>query len=193
MKKTIPKFLHKALKDTIGKVKTIMFGKEDILNTEYIFEKQWDERHTVMRRVTFQARETHPLHTLLHNNDSFDEFVEALESGDNDEASQIADRAIVDYEDYFNDSAYDYGERVDEEDYDEEYDETIDSENNIYMRGDDQPIEIQAVWQDYLPTIQQNWYINPFRWIFGLKHTPLSEPSEIRWIERQQSRNQEDS
>ena len=49
MKKTIPKFLHKALKDTIGKVKTIMFGKEDILNSEYIFEKQWDERHTVMR------------------------------------------------------------------------------------------------------------------------------------------------
>ncbi len=61
------------------------------------------------------------------------------------------------------------------------------------MRGDDQPIEIRAAWQNYLPTIQQNWYINPFRWIFGLKNTPLSEPAEIRWIEQQQSSNQEDS
>lgn len=189
MKKTIPKFLHKTLKDTIGKVKTIMFGKDDILNTQYTFEKQWDERHIVTRRVSYQTRETYHLHTILAYNDSFDDFVVAMESGDTEEAMQIADNAIEEYEDYFNDSAYDYGEVIDEEDYDQEYDETIDSENNIYMKGDNQPIEIKAAWEQYLGTTANHWYLNPFKWIFGLKATPLNANAEVRWFDQQRANN----
>ena len=59
------------------------------------------------------------------------------------------------------------------------------------MRGEDQPLAIRSAWEEYIPIIQQNWYIHPFKWIFGLKHTPLSEQAEIRWFEQQRSRNQE--
>ena len=192
MKKDIPKFLHKTLKDTIGKIKAMRFGVNDMLNTQYIFEKQWDERHIVQRRVTYQTREQHYLHTILDNNDSRDEFMQALADGNVQEANQIADRAIGEYEDYFNDDAYDYGEIIDEEDMDQEYDEHMDSENNIYMNGYDQPRAIREMWVNFLPERQQQWYLNPFRWIFGLKPTPYSETREISWIQQQNNNSELD-
>ena len=73
---------------------------------------------------------------------------------------------------------------------DQEYDDTLDSENNIYMNGYDQPRAIREQWVDFLPERQQQWYLNPFRWIFGLKPTPLSETREISWIQEQNNNSE---
>ena len=189
MNKQIPKFLHKTLKDTIGKIRTVLFAHNDIGSINLTFERQWDERHVVMRRVTYQHRETIELHEVIQYCDRWGEWLDAMNNNQTDVAYAIADECIQEYEEYFVDSSDGYGDIIDEDDYDQEFDEFIDSDNNIYMQGANQPREIKVEWERYssvLPTNHSTWYLNPLRWIFGLKLTPLTESAEARWLESRQ-------
>ena len=189
MNKQIPKFLHKTLKDTIGKIRTVLFAHNDIGSINLTFERQWDERHVVMRRVTYQHRETIELHEVIQYCDRWGEWLDAMNNNQTDVAYAIADECIQEYEEYFVDSSDGYGDIIDEDDYDQEFDEHIDSDNNIYMEGIRQPREIKVELERYssvLPINNSTWYLNPLRWIFGLKLTPLSESGESRWLESRQ-------
>ena len=189
MNKQIPKFLHKTLKDTIGKIRTVLFAHNDIGSINLTFERQWDERHVVMRRVTYQHRETIELHEVIQYCDRWGEWLDAMNNNQTDVAYAIADECIQEYEEYFVDSSDGYGDIIDEDDYDQEFDEHIDSDNNIYMEGIRQPREIKVELERYssvLPINNSTWYLNPLRWIFGLKLTPLTEQNEARWLESRQ-------
>ena len=189
MNKQIPKFLHKTLKDTIGKIRTVLFAHNDIGSINLTFERQWDERHVVMRRVTYQHRETIELHEVIQYCDRWGEWLDAMNNNQIDVAYAIADECIQEYEEYFVDSSDGYGDIIDEDDYDQEFDEFIDSDNNIYMQGASQPREIKVELERYssvLPINNSTWYLNPLRWIFGLKLTPLTESGESRWLESRQ-------
>lgn len=189
MNRQIPKFLHKTLKDTIGKIRTVLFAQSDIGSINLTFERQWDERHIVMRRVTYQHTETVELYEVIQHCDRWDEWLDAMNNNQTDVAYAIADECIQEYEDYFVDSSDGYGDIIDEDDYDQEFDEHIDSDNNIYMEGIRQPREIKVELERYssvLPINNSTWYLNPLRWIFGLKLTPLTESAEARWLESRQ-------
>ena len=189
MNRQIPKFLHKTLKDTIGKIRTVLFAQSDIGSINLTFERQWDERHIVMRRVTYQHTETVELYEVIQHCDRWDEWLDAMNNNQTDVAYAIADECIQEYEEYFVDSSDGYGDIIDEDDYDQEFDEFIDSDNNIYMQGANQPREIKVEWERYssvLPINNSTWYLNPLRWIFGLKLTPLTESAEARWLESRQ-------
>ena len=189
MNRQIPKFLHKTLKDTIGKIRTVLFAQSDIGSINLTFERQWDERHIVMRRVTYQHTETVELYEVIQHCDRWDEWLDAMNNNQTDVAYAIADECIQEYEDYFVDSSDGYGDIIDEDDYDQEFDEHIDSDNNIYMEGIRQPREIKVELERYssvLPINNSTWYLNPLRWIFGLKLTPLTEQNEARWLESRQ-------
>ena len=189
MNRQIPKFLHKTLKDTIGKIRTVLFAQSDIGSINLTFERQWDERHIVMRRVTYQHTETIELHEVIQHCDRWGEWLDAMNNNQTDVAYAIADECIQEYEDYFVDSSDGYGDIIDEDDYDQEFDEHIDSDNNIYMEGIRQPREIKVELERYssvLPINNSTWYLNPLRWIFGLKLTPLTESAEARWLESRQ-------
>lgn len=189
MNRQIPKFLHKTLKDTIGKIRTVLFAQSDIGSINLTFERQWDERHIVMRRVTYQHTETVELYEVIQHCDRWDEWLDAMNNNQTDVAYAIADECIQEYEDYFVDSSDGYGDIIDEDDYDQEFDEHIDSDNNIYMEGIRQPREIKVELERYssvLPINNSTWYLNPLRWIFGLKLTPLTESGESRWLESRQ-------
>ena len=189
MNRQIPKFLHKTLKDTIGKIRTVLFAHNDIGSINLTFERQWDERHVVMRRVTYQHRETIELHEVIQYCDRWGEWLDAMNNNQTDVAYAIADECIQEYEEYFVDSSDGYGDIIDEDDYDQEFDEHIDSDNNIYMEGIRQPREIKVELERYssvLPINNSTWYLNPLRWIFGLKLTPLTESAEARWLESRQ-------
>ena len=189
MNRQIPKFLHKTLKDTIGKIRTVLFAHGDIGSMNLTFERQWDERHVVMRRVTYQHRETIELHEVIQHCDRWGEWLDAMNNNQTDVAYAIADECIQEYEDYFVDASDGYGDVIDEDDYDQEFDEHIDSDNNIYMQGASQPREIRVELERYgsiLPINNSTWYLNPLRWIFGLKLTPLTESAEARWLESRQ-------
>ena len=57
------------------------------------------------------------------------------------------------------------------------------------MEGIRQPREIKVELERYssvLPINNSTWYLNPLRWIFGLKLTPLTESAEARWLESRQ-------
>ena len=189
MNRQIPKFLHKTLKDTIGKIRTVLFAQSDIGSINLTFERQWDERHIVMRRVTYRHTETVELYEVIQYCDRWDEWLDAMNNNQTDVAYAIADECIQEYEDYFVDSSDGYGDIIDEDDYDQEFDEHIDSDNNIYMEGIRQPREIKVELERYssvLPINNSTWYLNPLRWIFGLKLTPLTESGESRWLESRQ-------
>jgi len=192
MNKQIPKFLHKTLKETIGKIRTVLFAQGDISSMNITFERQWDERHIVLRRVTYQHRETVELHEVIQHCDRWVEWLDAMQNNQTEVAYAIADECIQEYEDYFVDNSDGDGDIIDEDDYDQDFDEVIDSDNNIYMQGYRQPREIKVEWERYsseLPINHSTWYLNPLRWIFGLKLTPLTESAEGRWLENRQRRD----
>lgn len=185
MTKAIPKFLHKTLKDSIGKLKNMIFATSDVANIHITFEAEWDERWIVSQRRTYRHRESVQLHDILNYCNRYGEWMQAMQSNDKSLAMQIADECIEEYQDYFDDIARDYGDIVDEENYDEDFDEVIDSCNNTFMRGTSQPHSIRSEWEKFsrvTDTSGEAWYLPALKWIFGLRATPLTDQQQYIWL-----------
>ena len=188
MSKAIPKFLHETLKDTIGKLKNMIFATSDVVNIHITFEAEWDERWIVSQRRTYRHRESVQLYDILEYCDKYGEWFQAMQSNDTSQAMDIADACIEEYEDYFQDNARDYGDIMDEENYDEDFDEVIDSTNNVFIRGTSQPPSIRSEWEKFsrvTDTSGEAWYLHPLRWIFGLRPTPLTPQQQSNWLDNE--------
>ena len=216
MVKAIPKFLHKTLKNTIGKLSK-KIDANHIMNTKIRFEKNWSERHTVYRTIDYRSSTSESILTLLANWSDMpyglevDDIIAMLGDGRAQEAYDYIEAAIEEHSDYWFDEADSYGEEVDSEDHDSEYEDTIDSDMDNDVVLIEQTQEIQSIIhglgqrasgasdgvQRYerhsfnQPTFTKNAWIN---WLFGRRITPFSSHIQDRWltqVEELEGSNQE--
>lgn len=206
MVKAIPKFLHKTLKNTIGKLSK-KIDANHIMNTKIRFEKNWSERHTVIRTIDYRSSTSESILTLLNNYSCMpdgievDDVIAMLGDGRSDEAYDIIEAAIDEHSDYWYDEADDYGEEVDSEDHDSEYEDTIDSgmDNDVVLIEQTQEIQsiIHGLGQrasgvhqvDGIPRYERNRFNQPtftknawVNWLFGRRITPYSSHIQDRWL-----------
>ena len=222
MVKAIPKFLHKTLKNTIGKLSK-KIDANHIMNTKIRFEKNWSERHTVYRTIDYRSSTSESILTLLANWSDMpyglevDDIIAMLGDGRAQEAYDYIEAAIEEHRDYWFDEADSYGEEVDSEDHDSEYEDTIDSDMDNDVVLIEQTQEIQSIIHGLgqrasgayqvppqsdgvdryarhgfnQPTFTKNAWIN---WLFGRRITPFSSHIQDRWltqVEELEGSNQE--
>ena len=198
MVKAIPKFLHKTLKNTIGKLSK-KIDANHIMNTKIRFEKNWSERHTVYRTIDYRSSTSESILTLLAN---WSDMPYGLEV--DDIIAMLGDGRAQE--------AYDYIE-----DHDSEYEDTIDSDMDNDVVLIEQTQEIQSIIHGLgqrasgayqvppqsdgvdryarhgfnQPTFTKNAWIN---WLFGRRITPFSSHIQDRWltqVEELEGSNQE--
>lgn len=177
-KKPIPKFLHKTKKSFIGKKLAFSntFQREDVLGIEIEMIRHWTERVTVTQRVEFQWDQSMTIESLLEHAGTIDEFHDAINEHDYEQAQLLIGQAVEVYEDYMVDEGYNYGHEVDRETMDEDYEETIDSGSQIDFREQRQAENVQQGLNNS-PRIrsQSYWYEYVTSWMMGLRTLPYSE------------------
>lgn len=184
MSKSIPKFLHVSLRDTIGKIKKALFSKDEVLSTEIVFEREWDERHTVERIVTYRHTESRDIFHILDYSSKYEGWKQATDANNLELAEDILDNAIVVYQDDFNDNAIDYGDVVDEDDRDQEYEDTIDIRERAYVEPNNTILRpVQREMLNYMNEHREVWYKHVIQWMCGLKPTPLSPSDEVSFLQ----------
>jgi len=210
MVKAIPKFLHKTLKNTIGKLSN-KISANHIMTTKIRFEKNWSERHTVYRTIDYKSTTTESVLSLLENYTQMphgyevDDIIEMLKDGRHDEAYDIIESAIEEHHDYWYDEADCHGEEVDHEDHDSEYQDTLDSDLETDVVLSEQSQEVQQIvhnlreqargpsqqemegsqrWERNMfshPTFGRNSWLN---WLFGRRITPFNNHIQNLYLER---------
>ena len=176
-KKPIPKFLHKTKKSFIGKKLSFsnMFQRDDVLGLEIDLTRYWTERVTVTQRVEYQWEQSMTIESLLENAGTVDEFHDAINEHDYEQAQLLISQAVEVYEDYMADEGYSWGEEVGRETVDEDIEETIDSGSEV-----DFPLRRQAdnvqEGLNSIPRLQglSYWYEYVSSWMMGLRSLPYS-------------------
>ena len=184
MSKSIPKFLHVSLKDTIGKMKRALFSKDEVLSTEIVLEREWDELHTVERVITYRHTESRNISHILDYSSKYEGWKQATDANNLELAEDILDNAIMVYQDDFNDNSIDYGDVVDEDDRDQEYEDTLDIRERAYVEPVNHAIRpVQTEMLNYMSVTREVWYKHVIQWICGLKPTPLSPSDEVSFLQ----------
>ena len=176
-KKPIPKFLHKHKKSFIGKKLAFSnnFQRDDVLGLEIDLTRYWTERVTVTQRVEYQWEQRMTIESLLENAGTVDEFHDAINEHDYEQAQLLISQAVEVYEDYMADEGYSWGEEVGRETLDEDFEETIDSGSEV-----DFPLRRQAdnvqEGLNSIPRLQglSYWYEYVSSWMMGLRRLPYS-------------------
>ena len=191
MSKSIPKFLHVNLKDTIGKMKRALFTRDEVISTEIVFEREWDESHTVERIITYRHTESIDIFRILDHSGRYEGWKQATDNLNLELAEDILDNAILAYQDDFNDNSIDYGDVVDEDDRDQEYQDTIDVRERAYVEPNNTAVRpVQREMLNYMNEHREVWYKHVIQWMCGLKLTPLSPSDEVHFLENAR-RNQQ--
>lgn len=189
MSKPIPKFLHKELKELIGKNKTAFGDLEKLLELVITTKYEWTERVTQQVNVHYEADINFSLAEMVENLGDEDELQTAWSSGDMDEVIRIIEASIDLTADDVNDNRWDYGEEVDRDYLDEEFEDTIDSgyTSNVVVGNQpqttfigDQVREFQNSHEAQGPRF--SWR-NIVDWYSNRRRTPLNDRAHQRYLE----------
>ena len=176
-KKPIPKFLHKHKKSFIGKKLAFSnnFQRDDVLGLEVDLTRYWTERVTVTQRVEYQWEQRMTIESLLEHAGSLPEFHDAINDHDYEQAQALITHAVEVYEDYMTDEGYSWGEEVDRESLDEDFEETIDSGSEVDFPFGRQADNVQQGLNS-IPRLQglAYWYEYVSSWMMGLRRLPYS-------------------
>ena len=176
-KKPIPKFLHKHKKSFIGKKLAFSntFQREDVLGLEIDLTRYWTERVTVTQRVEYQWEQRMTIESILEHAGTVDEFHDAINEHDYEQAQLLISQAVEVYEDYMSEEGYSWGEEVDRDSLDEEFEETIDSGSEVNFTVNRQADNVRD-GLDEIPRLQgfAYWYEYVSSWMMGLRSLPYS-------------------
>ena len=176
-KKPIPKFLHKHKKSFIGKKLAFSnnFQRDDVLGLEIDLTRHWTERVTVSQRVEYQWEQRMTIESLLEHAGTICEFHDAINDHDYEQAQLLITQAVEVYEDYMTDEGYSWGEEVDRDTLDEDFEETIDSGSEVDFSINRQADNVQEGLNS-IPRLQglAYWYEYVSSWMMGLRSLPYS-------------------
>lgn len=186
MMKQIPKFLHKQLRDTIGK-KTNLGDIGRLLGLRITTQYEWTERCIQYVNVHFEAEDTESLEVMLSDSGVLHDFTEAYVDGDIDECVRLIEHAIEDASDNLCDNRYDLGEEVDRDYLDEEYEDTVESGYETYIRGNQAHEgnvnqELDSNWVHHQSGARQFYWTDVVRWLFGQRRTPLTDRTQEQYL-----------
>jgi len=177
-KKPIPKFLHKHKKSFIGKKLAFSnnFQRDDVLGLEVDLTRYWTERVTVSQNVEYQWEQRMTIESLLEHAGTVSEFHEAINEHDYEQAQALITHAVEVYEDYMTDEGYSWGEEVDRNTLDEDFEETIDSGSEVNFTVNRQADNVRDGLEQ-TPRLQglAYWYEYVSSWMMGLRSLPYSE------------------
>jgi hypothetical protein len=185
MMKQIPKFLHKQLRDTIGK-KANLGDIGRLLGMRITTQYDWTERVIQYANVHFEARDTESLEVMLSDSGTLHDFTAAYIDGDIDECMRLIEHAIDNAEDALCDNRYDLGEEVDRDYLDEEYEDTVESGYESYVSGrngtDNVNAELDSNWAHHQSGARQFYWTDVVRWLFGQRRTPLTDRTQEQYL-----------
>lgn len=191
MSKPIPKFLHNELRELIGKAKGNLGDIERLLALSLTTKYQWTERVIQYCNVHFEAEDDRSLADILDDNYELAHFRDAFATGDIDRCIDLIAEAIEVTEDTFGENRYDYGEEVDRDYLDEDFDHTVDSDvgTTIHLNANENSVigmEL-STWQNNnnLQSRTFSW-LNVFNWFVGRRRTPLNSSAHTEWLDQEE-------
>lgn len=191
MSKPIPKFLHNELRELIGKAKVNLGDIERLLALSLSTKYQWTERVIQYCNVHFEAEEDRSLAEILDDNYELASFRDAFATGDIDRCIDLIAEAIEVNEDAFGESRYDYGEEVDRDYLDEDFDHTVDSDVETTVQvgaNENSTIGMElSTWHsnNSLQNRTFSW-LNVFNWFVGRRRTPLNASAHTEYIDQEE-------
>ena len=191
MSKPIPKFLHNELRELIGKAKGNLGDIERLLALSLTTKYQWTERVIQYVNVHYEAEDDRSLADILDDNYELAHFRDAFAAGDIDRCIDLIAEAIEVTEDTFGENRYDYGEEVDRDYLDEDFDHTVDSDvgTTIHLNANENSVigmEL-STWQNNnnLQSRTFSW-LNVFNWFVGRRRTPLNSSAHTEWLDQEE-------
>ena len=188
MSKPIPKFLHNELRELIGKAKGNLGDIERLLALSLSTKYQWTERAIQYVNVHYEAEDDRSLADILDDNYELAHFRDAFAAGDSDRCIDLIAEAIDVTEDTFAENRYDYGEEVDRDYLDEDFDHTVDSdvETTVQLNANENSVlgmEL-STWQtnNRLQSRTFSW-LNVFSWFVGRRRTPLNASAHTEYLD----------
>ena len=176
-KKPIPNFLHTHRKSVIGKKLAFSntFQRDDVLGLEIDMIRYWTERVTVTQRVEYQWEQRMTIESILEHAGTVDEFHDAINEHDYEQAQLLIGHAVEVYEDYMAEEGYSWGEEVDRDTLDEDFEETIDSGSEVNFTVNRQADNVRDGLEQ-TPRLQglAYWYEYVTSWMMGLRSLPYS-------------------
>lgn len=191
MSKPIPKFLHNELRELLGKSKVNLGDIERLLALSLTTKYQWTERVIQYCNVHFEAEDDRTLSEILDDNYELANFRDAFATGDIDRCIDLIAEAIEVTEDTFGENRYDYGEEVDRDYLDEDFDHTVDSDvgTTIHLNANENSVigtELVS-WRERSPIQNRTFsWLNVFNWFVGRRRTPLNASAHTEYIEQEE-------
>ena len=180
MSKPIPKFLHADLKDLIGKRNPTRDDVSKLLALVFTTQYNWTERVIQYVNVHYETEINSTLSEMLDDDGMLEDFIEAWQMNEVQECISIIANAVDRVEDDLHDNRWDYGDEVDRDYLEEEFEDTIDSDYETYASTRQQgPTwvgdQIERYETSYAGQPHKYVWKNIVNWFANRRNTPMND------------------
>lgn len=195
MSKPIPKFLHTDLKELIGKRNPTQDDVSKLLELVFTTQYDWTERVIQYVNVHYSAASHATLSEMLSDAGELEDFIEAWQMNEVQECISIIANAVDRVEDDLHDNRWDYGDEVDRDYLEEEFEDTIDSDYETYSSTRQQGstwMGDQISGYELSNSGQSHKFVwrNIVNWFANRRNTPMNDGPHSTWINQ---RNDQES